>query len=227
MLDVQGKEVHMGKSYERDGFFGKYVEHFDDDGNKIGESRERDGFFGKYVEHFDDDGNKIGESRDREGFFGRYTEHTDRSGRKTGESREREGFFGKYTEHEGTGYRGDGSKGGSSSSSWCFLTTACARARGLDDNCVELTTLRQFRDNYVAALPEGPGLIAEYYRIAPTIIAELNRAPDADRLYAEIFRQVQAAVQHIKANRPAEAMRTYRRMVSALVERVVSTKGDA
>lgn len=41
----------MPKSYEREGFFGKYTEHYDDQGNKIGESREREGFFGKYVEH--------------------------------------------------------------------------------------------------------------------------------------------------------------------------------
>lgn len=89
----------MGTSKERDGFFGKYTEHFDDDGNKVGESRERDGFFGKYVEHTDTNGNKTGESRDREGFFGDYTEHTNSSGSKVGESRDREGFFGDYTEH--------------------------------------------------------------------------------------------------------------------------------
>ena len=89
----------MGESRERDGFFGKYTEHFDDDGNKIGESREREGFFGKYTEDTDAQSNKIGESREREGFFGNYTEHTDSSGNKTGESREQDGFFGKYTEH--------------------------------------------------------------------------------------------------------------------------------
>lgn len=92
----------MGESRERDGFFGKYTEHFDDNGNKIGESRERDGFFGKYTEHTDATGNKTGESREREGFFGNYSEHTDSSGSKTGESRERDGFFGPYTEHTNT-----------------------------------------------------------------------------------------------------------------------------
>ncbi len=89
----------MAKSVEREGFFGKYTEHYDDDGKKIGESREREGFFGKYAEHTDAEGNKVGESRDREGFFGDYVEHTDSSGSKIGESREREGFFGDYTEH--------------------------------------------------------------------------------------------------------------------------------
>jgi hypothetical protein len=89
----------MGESREREGLFGKYTEHFDDEGNKVGESRERDGFFGKYSEHTDAEGNKVGESREREGFFGNYTEHTGSSGSKTGESRDRDGFFGPYTEH--------------------------------------------------------------------------------------------------------------------------------
>ena len=92
----------MGESREREGFFGRYTEHFDDDGNKIGESREREGFFGDYTEHTDTSGSKIGESREREGFFGDYTEHTDTSGSKVGESREREGLFGEYTEHTGS-----------------------------------------------------------------------------------------------------------------------------
>lgn len=89
----------MGYSKERDGFFGKYTEHFDDNNNKVGESRERDGFFGPYTEHVDTDHNKVGESREREGFFGPYTEHVDTDHNKVGESREREGFFGAYTEH--------------------------------------------------------------------------------------------------------------------------------
>jgi len=89
----------MGTSKERDGLFGKYTEHFDDDGNKVGESKERDGLFGKYIENSDAEGNKTGESREKDGFFGDYTEYSDSSGNKIGESRDREGLFGAYTEH--------------------------------------------------------------------------------------------------------------------------------
>ena len=129
----------MGKSYERDGIFGKYTEHYDDEGNKIGESHEREGIFGKYTEHTDVTGNRTGESHERDGVFGSYTEHTDASGwtigesrervgifcdytehtdtsgKKTGESHEREGIFGKYTEHTGSGWR-SGNKGNRSDS---------------------------------------------------------------------------------------------------------------
>lgn len=89
----------MSKSYEKNGVFGKYIEHYDDKGNKIGESREIDGVFGKYTEHRDRDGRKIGESRDTKGVFGDYTEHRDRDGRKIGESRDINGVLGSYTEH--------------------------------------------------------------------------------------------------------------------------------
>ena len=100
-----------GRSVQRDGFFGKYTEHINEDGEKVGESRERDGLFGKYTEHTNQDGEKVGESRERDGFFGQYTEHTDEDGEKMGESRERDGFMGKYTEHTNK----DGEKVGESS----------------------------------------------------------------------------------------------------------------
>ena len=89
----------MGKSIERDGVFGKYTEHFDDDGNKIGESKIIDGVMGKYVEHRDTEGRKIGESKYREGVFEDYTEHFAKDGRKLGESKEREGIIEDYTAH--------------------------------------------------------------------------------------------------------------------------------
>lgn len=100
----------MGKSIERDGVFGKYTEHFDDDGNKVGESKIVDGVFGKYVEHTDRHGNKVGESKYREGIFEDYTEHFTRDGKKVGESKDREGIFEDYTEH----YSSDGKKLGES-----------------------------------------------------------------------------------------------------------------
>jgi len=88
-----------GRSVRREGLTGPYVEHYDEDGEKIGESREREGIFHRYTEHTNKDGEKIGESQEREGIFHDYVEHTDQDGEKTGESREREGIFHDYTEH--------------------------------------------------------------------------------------------------------------------------------
>lgn len=192
-------------------------------GNKIGESRVREGFFGAYTEHTDTSGRKTGESRERDGFFGKYVEHTDSSGRKTGESHKREGFFGDYTVHEGTGWRGkEPEKDSGSSSSWCFITTACARARGLPDDCEQLATLRRFRDEYVSLLPNGRQLIQEYYRFAPAIVRNIERQPDSDHIFEDIFLQIEQAVQEIKTGRPSDAIATYGRHFKDLKQRFAS-----
>jgi len=103
----------MAESIERTGLLGqKYLEHYDDHGNRIGESLERKGLiFGqRYYEHYDAQGNKTGESHERQGFFSKYFEHYDTRGVKTGTSIEREGFFSKYYEH----YNSAGNKTGES-----------------------------------------------------------------------------------------------------------------
>lgn len=56
----------------------------------------------------------------------------------------------------------------------CLLTTACVRARGLGDDCIELQTLRTFRDEYVKGLPGGQEAIREYYEIAPAIVRAID-----------------------------------------------------
>ena len=50
-----------------------------------------------------------------------------------------------------------------SSSGPCFLTSACVEAKGLADDCHELSVLRNFRENYLRTVPEGRREIAEYY----------------------------------------------------------------
>ena len=53
------------------------------------------------------------------------------------------------------------------SSSGCYITSACVRARGLPDDCLEMETLRAFRDGYLASQPGGREDIEEYYAKAP------------------------------------------------------------
>lgn len=77
-----------------------------------------------------------------------------------------------------------------SSSSGCFLTSACTEARGLPDDCEELTTLRAFRDGYLKSLPQGQSDICQYYHIAPAIVEKIHSLPNSkdifDRIYAEL-----------------------------------------
>jgi len=93
----------MGRSEERTDWLGnKYIQHYDDDDNKVGTSREREDFFGnKYTGHRDASDGKIGTSRIRQDFFGsEYDEHKDQDGNKLGWSESREGFSGnRYDQH--------------------------------------------------------------------------------------------------------------------------------
>lgn len=74
--------------------------------------------------------------------------------------------------------------------SGCFLTSACVEAKGLPDDCRELTVLRAFRDNYLKSRPDGEGLICGYYHCAPTIVEKIKASHNCtavfDRIYEEL-----------------------------------------
>ena len=48
-----------------------------------------------------------------------------------------------------------------------IFTTACVKSKGLSDDCIELSTLRKFRDEYILNLENGEKDIKEYYDTAP------------------------------------------------------------
>ena len=107
-----------------------------------------------------------------------------------------------------------------SSSSGCYLTSACTQARGLPDDCEELTVLRAFRDTYVRALPTGEADVRRYYATAPQIVNAIHRgcaAPETlDRIYREL---VQPCVQLIRDGKNEAAYRLYKAYSLALEER--------
>ena len=70
--------------------------------------------------------------------------------------------------------------------SGCFITTAVCENFGKPDDCFELTTFRNFRDGWLTAQPDGKNLIAEYYAIAPQIVANINRATNPAKIYKTI-----------------------------------------
>lgn len=69
----------------------------------------------------------------------------------------------------------------------CYLTTACMRhyAEEFDDNCYELTTLREFRDTFVSEED-----IAHYYEVAPSIVEAINKIPGCKTIYEYIYDNV-------------------------------------
>jgi hypothetical protein len=95
------------------------------------------------------------------------------------------GWFDCGDSSSGSEDSGSGSSG--STGSGCFLSTACIAAIGLPDNCVELCTLRRFRDEYVAAIAGGHSEITHYYKLAPKIVAAIDQRSDSLDLYGKIY----------------------------------------
>lgn len=100
----------------------------------------------------------------------------------------------------------------------CFLTTACVTHYGLADNGYELTTLRFFRDTYMAASTKGKALIERYYHIAPVILQYIEKDVQKKRRYAFIYAEVLKACASIEDKKFKKAQDVYCHMVNTLVQ---------
>lgn len=77
----------------------------------------------------------------------------------------------------------------------CFITTACMKYQGLSDDCVELQTLRKYRDVLIQEDDEFRRKVLEYYRKAPLIIQEIEKTGESATIYDDIYhRMVQPCV---------------------------------
>ena len=100
---------------------------------------------------------------------------------------------------------------GSGSGSGCFLTSACVEARGLPDDCEELSLLRQYRDSYLRRRPGGTEEIREYYRIAPRIVEAVNAKENAGEIWDRVYEEmVRPCVRMIRAGAMEDAFRLYK-----------------
>ena len=111
-------------------------------------------------------------------------------------------------------------KGNESTSGGCFLTSACVEAKGLSDDCHELTVLRAFRDGYMRSTPDGNADICKYYHIAPAIVEKIKQQPDAvtifDRIYNELVLPCVALIEDGKLAQAHTQYRLYTERLSAL-----------
>ncbi|MDD6239559.1 MAG: hypothetical protein PUA87_09070 [Oscillospiraceae bacterium] len=112
-------------------------------------------------------------------------------------------------------YRGDTGTSystGGSGSSGCYLTSACVEAKGLPDDCRELTVLREFRDGWLKNQPGGLAEVAEYYATAPGIVMKINGKPDAKQVWLRLYETlVCPCVALIQQGKMEEAHDIYRR----------------
>lgn len=99
----------------------------------------------------------------------------------------------------------------------CYLTTACTVSRNLPDNCMELTTLRWFRDNYLSKRENGSHEIGEYYYIAPKIVDKINQSPNADNVWSTLYDSlILPCVKLIKDGKYEETYQLYKKVTKQL-----------
>lgn len=107
--------------------------------------------------------------------------------------------------------------------SGCYLTTACVAARGLSDTCIELQTLRAFRDDVLAHRPGGQKDIEEYYQLAPHIVEAINQRPDAVEIWGCVYDElVETCVHLIQEGHNNEAYQRYKEYTYALSRKFLS-----
>ena len=133
-----------------------------------------------------------------------YREHSNRSSggssRSSSSSSSSPGFFDTLFGDEPSG-----------SDESCFVTTACIRAKGLPDDCEELTVLRAFRDKWVRTRENGREEIQLYYDLAPGIVAKIDRLPDANEIWSAVYEEmIRPCVDMIHRNDGEGAYRLYK-----------------
>ena len=109
-------------------------------------------------------------------------------------------------------------------SGWCFITTAVCEYLGKPDDCFELTTLRDFRDNWLALQSGGKDDIRRYYEIAPRIVEKLAASEEKDYIYEKIRREyIEPCLEEISHGRNDACRERYRAMVDMLSQKFLTT----
>lgn len=118
--------------------------------------------------------------------------------------------------HDTSSSSEDGGDSDSSSDSACYLTTACIMAKGLPDNCLELSVLRRFRDNVLLPTVEGEKAVNEYYKIAPEILQSIRERDHSLDVLRGIYSNIRHAVSLIASKDFDGAFRHYKNMTLRL-----------
>ncbi len=95
---------------------------------------------------------------------------------------------------------------GSAQGGLCFFTTAACEYMGLPDNCVELQTLRTFRDRFV---PKD--IVEQYYKIAPNILKKIKE-PELQYIWSVVNK----CIDLINNQLYISALNNYQQMVKQL-----------
>ena len=99
----------------------------------------------------------------------------------------------------------------------CYITTAVCETLGKDDDCYELTILRDYRDNYLRSTKEGEALVNAYYNIAPSIVKRINKTENSHEVYHGIYEKyLKPCIQLLESKQQEECKELYKEMVYGL-----------
>ena len=87
-----------------------------------------------------------------------------------------------------------------------------------NDDCEELTLLRQIRDNVLMKTEEGRSLIERYYRLAPSIVNRIKKSSNKEEIYKYLYENTVNIIDLYKGNRICEAICCYKKMLSKMLE---------
>ena len=99
----------------------------------------------------------------------------------------------------------------------CYITTAVCESLGKPDDCYELRTLRNYRDEYLMGCEDGAGIVRTYYDIAPTIVNRINKSDNRKQVYQDIFnRYINPCIMMIEEGKQSDCKKLYSEMVYSL-----------
>jgi len=102
----------------------------------------------------------------------------------------------------------------------CYITTAVCESLGKGLDCYELRILKNYRDQYLEKTMENHLLVEEYYNIAPTIVKRIDKQPDREKIYKELYQNyIQPCIHAIESYDYEVCKEHYKEMVLDLKER--------
>lgn len=109
----------------------------------------------------------------------------------------------------------------------CYITTAVCESLGKSDDCYELRTLRDYRDNYLLSNEDGVKVVDTYYNIAPTIVNRIDKSKDSGNIYRNIFDEyINPCIGLIEDGKLDECEELYSEMVYSLKDRFMNNRTE-
>lgn len=97
----------------------------------------------------------------------------------------------------------------------CFITSAVCDYCGKPDDCVELTTLRNYRDGWLKNQADGKKLIEEYYKIAPKIVRSIRKLSNCKEIFSSLLSNyIEPCIELINSGKFVECKNLYIKMVN-------------